>query len=162
MKISLIVAMGLERQIGIQNRIPWHLSSDLQNFKKVTMGHTLVLGRKTFESIGKGLPGRKTIVLTRDPNFTAPNCSRAGSLEEAFELLEAAGETELFIAGGSEVYAKALPLVQRMYLTLVNYDGEADTFFPAYSTEGWKKTFTHNFPGTEKELDWQYEVWDRS
>jgi dihydrofolate reductase len=161
MKISLIVAMGLERQIGIEGKMPWHLPTDLLNFKKLTMGHTLVFGRKTFESVGRALPGRKTIILTRDPNYTAPNCLTAQSVEDAIKLAEQAGETELFIAGGSEVYAKALPYVQRMYLTMVNFDGKADTFFPPYSTEGWKQTFTHFFPPTEKELDWQYQVWDR-
>ena len=161
MRISIIVAMGLSRQIGLQGKIPWHLSSDLQNFKKITMGHTLVLGRRTFESVGKALPGRKTIVLTRDESFTAKDCQRARNLQEAIDLAKEAGETEVFLAGGSEVYARGLALADRLYLSFVNYKGPADTFFPAYTMEAWKKLDSQVFPETEKDLAWTYEVWDR-
>lgn len=161
MRISIIVAMGHQRQIGHQGQIPWHLPADLQNFKKITMGHTLILGRKTFASIGKALPGRSTIVLTRDQSFSADKCLSAQNLEDALELAKNAGETEVFIAGGAEVYAQALPLAQRLYLSFVNYNGEADTFFPPYSTEGWVKTDSQSFSARDHQVSWQFEIWEK-
>jgi dihydrofolate reductase len=163
MKISLIVAMGRSRQIGCKGKIPWHLPSDLQNFKKVTLGHTLLLGRKTFESIGKPLPGRKTIVLTRSDSsiYKDQGCLSVKNLEEALAIAKNSGESEVFIAGGSEVYASALPFVSSLYLSLVDYDGEADTFFPKYSTKGWTQVNTESHPAKDKELAWEYQVWTR-
>lgn len=161
MQISLIVAMGHSRQIGIDGRIPWHLPSDLQNFKKLTMGHTLIFGRKTFESIGRPLPGRKTIVLTRDSKFNAPACIVASNIKDALLLARKAGESEVFIAGGAQIYEEALDHVNRMYLSLVDYDGEADTYFPEYSTEGWERENTQEFAETAKEPAWSFTIWKK-
>ncbi|MBM4148041.1 MAG: dihydrofolate reductase [Lentisphaerae bacterium] len=127
--ISIICAMGRNRGIGVGNRLPWRLPEDLKRFKRLTMGHTLVMGRKTFESIGRPLPGRRNIVISRNPGFRAAGCDMAASLQEA---LSAAGPGEVFVIGGAEVYRSALPLAQRLYLTLVEDEPAADTFFPEY------------------------------
>jgi dihydrofolate reductase len=133
MRKSIIVAASQSGVIGKDGKLPWHLPSDLKRFKALTMGHTLIMGRKTFESIGKPLPGRTTLVLTRQ---TAEMCSFypegvhcARSLDEAMDAAFAAGENEVFICGGGEVYREALPLVDRVYLTVVERDFEGDTRF---------------------------------
>ncbi len=160
MKISLIVAMGLNRQIGLAGKLPWRVPGDLKNFKRITMGHTLIFGRKTYESIGKVLPGRTSIVLTRDANYTVPSCKVVNSLGAALEMAEQSGETETFIAGGSHVYAQSLKFVTRAHITYISYDGEADTFFPEWKMNGWTRTHT-NQSEVEGELSWQYEIWDK-
>lgn len=162
MIVSLIVAMGQQRQIGLRGQIPWHLKEDLQNFKRITMGHTLVLGRKTFESIGKPLPGRKTIVISQNTNYLPQGCTRVSSLPEAIELARSWGEQELFIAGGSQVYASALPLVDKLYLSFVDYKGEADTYFPAYSLDKWRRTHSQGFPVRDDAPSWTFEVWEKT
>ena len=160
MQISLIVAMGESRQIGLKGRIPWHLPSDLKNFKKITMDHTLILGRKTFESIGKALPGRKMIILTQNKDFKEPDCLLAQNLEQALELAKKSGETEVFIAGGAEVYKSALSYVNKLYLSWVDYDGEADVYFPVFSIgRGWTCEQSVRHLKTENEPAWVYEVW---
>jgi len=123
-----IAAMSLNRVIGAGNKIPWHLPEDFQWFKKMTTGHVIVMGRKTFESIGKPLPNRDTVVLSRS-DFQHPGVKTARSLEELPAL---AAEREVFICGGAEVYAQALPLCSDLYLTLVKRHVEGDTFFPPF------------------------------
>src|SRR6266487_6193336 len=123
-----IAAMSLNRVIGAGNKIPWHLPEDFQWFKKMTTGHVIVMGRKTFESIGKPLPNRDTVVLSRS-DFQHPGVKTARSLEELPAL---AAEREVFICGGAEVYARALPLCSDLYLTLVKRHVEGDAFFPQF------------------------------
>jgi len=137
MIISLIVAMDERRGIGKDGRLPWRLPADLKHFKALTMGHHLIMGRKTYQSIGRSLPGRTTIVLTRDPRFRPEGCLVANSLEDALALARGRGEEEAFIAGGAEVYAAALPLADRIYLTQVHAAYEADVYFPAFDLEEW-------------------------
>lgn len=161
MRISLIVAMGPKREIGIHNDIPWKLSADLKNFKKLTLGHTLLMGRRTFESIGKALPGRKTIILSRNLDYKIETCSIASSLEEAFDIAREDGESELFISGGSHIYKQALPFVDRFYFSFVDYHKEADTYFPEYSLKNWKQRICESYPSTGAEPSWTYEVWDK-
>ena len=120
--------MSLNRVIGAGNKIPWHLPEDFKWFKKMTTGHVIVMGRKTFESIGKPLPNRETVVLSRS-DFQYPDVRTIRSLEELPAL--AAGR-EIFICGGAQVYAQALPLCSDLYLTLVKREVEGDTFFPAF------------------------------
>ncbi len=146
---SIIVAMSENRAIGLAGGLPWHLSPDLRRFKKLTMGHHLVMGRRTFESVRVPLPGRRIIVLTRQPHYAAPGVQVAASLEEALGLAEAAGEDEVFIGGGAEVYARALPLADRMYLTLVHALFEADTFFPDFDGNAWEETWREHHPAVE-------------
>ncbi len=129
MKISAILAMSKNRVIGIQNRLPWKLPEDLRRFRVLTEGHGVIMGRKTFESIGKALPHRKNVILTRQPSYSAPGAIVVPSLKKAFEACEGYG-SELFVIGGAEIYSLAFPYFQRIYLTLVHQNIEGDTFFP--------------------------------
>ncbi len=135
MRISIIVAMDANGVIGRDNALPWRLPEDLKRFKQLTMGHALVMGRRTFESIGRPLPGRKNIVVTRRRDFHPVGAVVAHSLDEA---LAAANGDEVFIAGGGEVYRQALPLADRMYVTAVEGTHEGDTFFPPFSAAEWE------------------------
>jgi dihydrofolate reductase len=137
MIVSLVVAMEEGRGIGRDNRLPWHLSADLYLFKKNTMGHHLIMGRKTYDSIGRPLPGRITIVLTRQPGYAAPGVRHAHSLDEALELAKQANEDEVFIIGGGEVFIQALPLARRLYLTQVHARVACDTYFPEFDPVEW-------------------------
>lgn len=137
MIISLIVAMDENGGIGSQNRLPWHLSSDLKRFKALTMGHHLIMGRKTYDSIGRSLPGRSTIVVTRSLEFKALDCSIVHSLYEGIDLARKRGETEVFIIGGGEIFSQALPIADRIYLTRVHTSGVADTYFPEFNPQEW-------------------------
>lgn len=135
--LSLIVAMAENRVIGKDNRIPWHLPADLAYFRETTMGHTVVMGRKTFESIGKPLPGRKNVVLTRNRDFEADGVTVIHSLEELMRL-DDHQEEEVFVIGGAEVYALALPIAQRIYLTLIHTSVEGDSYFPRWEEKEWR------------------------
>lgn len=150
MIISIIAAMDKDRGIGIDNKMPWHLPTDLKRFKRITMGHHLILGRKTFQSIGDPLPGREMIVLSRNPEYKAEGCLVCRSLDEAFQLADAAGEQEVFVVGGGEIYQEALPLADRMYLSLVDTRAEADTHFPQFERESWEVICEQDFPEDEK------------
>jgi dihydrofolate reductase len=136
---SLIVAMDERGGIGKDNRLPWHLSSDLKRFKQLTLGHHLIMGRKTYETIGKPLPGRTMIVITHNPLFRPPGCQVANSLEAALGLAQKNGETEAFIAGGGEIFAQAIALAERVYLTQVHTVTEANIFFPLFSQGDWNE-----------------------
>lgn len=137
MIISLIVAMDEKRGIGKAGKLPWRLSADLRRFRELTMGHHLIVGRKTFESIGKPLPGRPMIVVTRDSTFKPEGCYVAGSVENALSRAAAHGETEAFVIGGAEIYAQTLDVANRLYLTQVHAEVDADTFFPELNHEEW-------------------------
>ncbi len=139
MIVSLIVAMDQNRGIGVNNKLPWHLPADLKRFRELTMGHHIIVGRKTFESIGRPLPGRDTIIVTRNENYQAAGCLIVHSLAEALALAQERGETEVFVCGGAEIYAQAMPLADRIYLTEVQAEVEADTFFPDYDHEQWSE-----------------------
>ncbi len=139
MIISMIVAMDEQNGIAKDGRMPWHISTDLRRFKALTLGHHVVMGRKTFDSIGKALAGRVNVVVTRQAGFAAPGCLRACSLAQALTLAEQAGETEVFVIGGGQIYAQALPLAQRIYLTRVHTDAQADAFFPALAEGEWQE-----------------------
>ena len=138
MLISIIAAMGRNRAIGYKNTLPWRLPTDLQRFKQLTLGHHMIMGRKTFESIGRPLPGRTSIIITRQKDFQAEGCLIAHSLDAAIELAKSRGEQEAFIIGGAEIYAQALSIADRMYLTLVEAEPEADTFFPEFDKTNWR------------------------
>ena len=127
MIVSLIAALDEAGGIGKDGGLPWRLSADLRRFKALTMGHHLIVGRKTYVSIGRPLPGRTLIVLTRDPTFAAPGCLLAASLEQALALAGRRGESEAFIGGGGEIFAQAMPLAGRLYLTHVHTLAACDT-----------------------------------
>ncbi len=133
MSVSVIVAMAKNRVIGRRGKLPWHLPSDLQRFKQLTMGHTLLMGRCTFESIGAALPGRRTIVLSRDPGYRAADCAVVTNIEAALQLVKP-GE-ELFICGGADIYRQTLPFVEKIYLTELDIEVAGDRYFPEISAE---------------------------
>lgn len=134
--LSLIAAMDQNHIIGIQNRLPWHLPADLKHFKQLTIGKPIVMGRTTFESIGKPLPNRRNIVISRNPTFHATGCDIAHSIEQALALTT--NDPETMLIGGASLYAQTLPLARRLYLTLVHTTlSEGDAFFPAINWNDW-------------------------
>lgn len=139
--ISLIAAMSKNRVIGNNNRLPWHIPEELKHFKTTTMGKPMIMGKTTFISMGKKpLPGRTTIVLTRDPNFTHDGVKVANSIEQAMSI---AGDVpEIMVVGGAQIYAQFLPIATRLYLTVVAGDYEGDTYFPELPPESWNLVST--------------------
>lgn len=135
-QICLVAAMGRNRAIGLNGKMPWHLPGELQHFKATTMGNPIVMGRKTWESIGRPLPGRQNIVISRNPNYSQHGIDLCASLQQAIEV---ANGTEIMLIGGGELYRQALPLAARMVLTLVDCEPKADTFFPAWDAAQWQE-----------------------
>ena len=152
MIISLIAALDRRRGIGKDNQLPWRLPADLKRFRELTTGHHIITGRKTFESIGKPLPGRTTIIITRNRDYSAEGCFIVHSLDEALALARTRGEQEAFVIGGAEIYAQALPLADRLYLSLVEAEVEADAFFPAWEASEWRVIETSEAAADEKNL----------
>lgn len=146
-KISLIVAMSENRVIGRGNALPWRLPDDLKHFKRITTGHAVVMGRKTYDSMGKPLANRRNIVITRQGGFRAEGVTVAHSVEEA---IAQAGEGEVFIIGGAEIYKAAMPFVTRMYVTLIGADMEGDTYFPEFSRSEWRLIEQTEHPADER------------
>jgi dihydrofolate reductase len=143
MKIALIVAASQNNVIGLDNQLPWHLPEDLQYFKAVTMGKPILMGRKTYDSIGRPLPGRTNIVLTRDANWSAEGVVVVNDLDSATAASEkacvAAGVDELMIIGGEQIYRKFLPVADKLYLTKVEAVVEGDAYFPAIDSDQWQQ-----------------------
>ena len=137
MILSLIVAMDEKGGIGIANRLPWHLSADLRRFKALTMGHHIIMGRKTYESIGKPLPGRTNVVITRDPNYRADGCLVVHSLDEALRAAQERSEDEAFITGGRQIFTQSIHMADRIYLTQVHAEVMADVYFPDFDLSEW-------------------------
>jgi dihydrofolate reductase len=133
--LIIIVAMDAKRGIGVNNRLAWHLPEDLIRFKQITTGHTIIMGRKTYDSIGKPLPNRRNIVLTRQSNWQAPGVEVAPTLEAAIQL--ARNDEKIFVIGGADVYAQALPLCQQLFVTEIQHDAHCDTFFPIIDKNHW-------------------------
>jgi dihydrofolate reductase len=137
MTITLIVAMDAARGIGIQNRLPWHLPQDLAHFKRQTTGHPIIMGRKTFDSIGRALPKRRNIVITRNPNWQAEGVESVTSLADALQLV---GDAQAFVIGGAEIYALALPRADRLLVTEIAQRFDCDAFFPALEPGIWQES----------------------
>ncbi len=137
MQLAIIVAMGKNRVIGVNNQLPWHLPADLKHFKQLTSGHPVLMGRKTYQSIGKPLPNRSNIVISRQTDFAAPSCLLAASLAEAIKLAEPADQC--FIIGGASLYSEASPLADVIYLTEVDIEIAGDTYFPALNNNDWQE-----------------------
>ncbi|MDR4925993.1 dihydrofolate reductase [Peribacillus sp. YIM B13472] len=136
--ISLIVAMDQNRVIGKNNELPWHLPADLQYFKKVTMGHPIVMGRKTFESIGRVLPGRENVIVTRNQDFKAEGCVVLHDIAQIKTFADNRDE-EVFVIGGAEIFKEILPVTDRLYITEIHETFEGDTFFPVIDENHWDK-----------------------
>ena len=149
MRVTLIAALGRNGVIGKDNRMPWHISEDLKRFKTLTLGHPVVMGRKTFESIGKPLPGRDNIVVTRSPAFVAPGCRVVHSLTEA--LAAAGAADEVFVIGGADIYALAVPMADRLQLTEVDVSTDGDTYFPEFERSAWREVSRE--PGSTADPD---------
>ena len=139
MSLSILVAVAENGVIGRGGDLPWHLSADLGRFKRLTMGHTIIMGRKTWESIGRPLPGRRIVVVTRQPAYRADGVQVVLSLEGALDVARETGDSQPFVVGGAEIYRQALPLATRLYLTRVRADVAGDTHFPAYEESDWHR-----------------------
>lgn len=150
MIVSLLVALDERNGIGLRGGLPWHLAADLKRFKALSMGHHLIMGRKTWDSIGRALPGRTSIIISHDPEYQAEGCLVAHSLDEGLSLAESRGEEEAFVIGGGEIFALALPLADRIYLTRVHAVVAADTFFPEFDTSEWRVVEQAKQPQDEK------------
>lgn len=160
MNISIIVAMDSKGVIGKDNSLPWRLSADLKNFKKITMGKPIVMGRKTHESIGRVLPGRENVVISRDKSYMAKDCTVLHSLECAYAKYS--NLDEIMIMGGAELYSQTLDKADRIYLTEVHADCGGDTFFPAFDRSEWKEVQREDHRADEKnEFDYSFVVLER-
>ena len=134
-RLSMIVAMAKNRAIGINNTLPWRCPEDLKHFKALTMGHHMIMGRKTFDSIGKPLPGRTSVIITRNPEIKIAGCIVAHALDEA--IASCTDDEEIFVVGGAEIYAQALPLIDTLYVTEIQQDMAGDAYFPEFDQTGW-------------------------
>lgn len=152
MKLYLIVAAAHNNVIGNENRLIWHLPADLKHFKNLTMGHTMIMGRKTFESIGMPLKGRKTIIVTSQEDYNAPGCEVANSLDEALKMVK--DEKEVFVAGGAQIYQQIIDNhhVRRIFMTRIFASFEGDTYFPAIDPDKWELVEREDHQPDEKNL----------
>ena len=149
--IAAVVAIGKNRELGLGNKLLWHIPDDLKRFKQLTLGHPIIMGRKTFESIvdyiGHPLPDRPNIVVTRDPEWKYEGVMTVGSVEEGIEKAKELDAGEIHIGGGAQIYQQALPYIDKLYLTIIDDSKEADAFFPEYDSQFTKKVF-------EEEHEW--------
>lgn len=160
MRVTIVVAMATNRVIGRDGRLPWRLPSDLARFKALTMGHTLVMGRRTWDSIGKALPGRRSIVVSRRGAVAAPpEVVVVPSLEGALACARIAGENEAFVVGGASLYAEALALAHRAIVTLVDAEVEGDVQFPPVEWSEWVEVAREDFPAGERD-DFDFAIVD--
>ncbi len=143
--------MDDNRGIGYQGGLPWHISSDLKRFKSLTMGHHIIMGRKTWESIGNPLPGRKMILITKNRDYKAEGCDVVHSLQNALDLAQQGGEDEVFVIGGGQIFNQALPLADKIYLTHVRTITPVDTYFPSYEPCEWSIVHREMIPASEKD-----------
>jgi len=161
--ISLIVAMDRRRGIGYKNKLPWRLPADLKRFREVTMGHHLIVGRRTWESIGRLLPGRHMVILSHDRNLAVAGAAVAHSLGDALKIARSQDDREAFIGGGADVYEQALAIADRIYLTLVEGEFEADTFFPEIDPRRWEEISSQSFTRDEKNpFDHTFKLLERT
>ena len=162
MKISMIAAMAHDRVIGKDNQMPWHLPADLAHFKRVTLGKPVLMGRKTFESIGRPLPGRRNLVISRDPDYQAEGIELVGSVEAALALLAGSSVEELMVIGGGHLYAEMLPSADCLYLTRIDLAVEGDTCFPAFDDGQWQRVDCESHSADEKNPHpYSFETWQR-
>jgi dihydrofolate reductase len=155
MILSIIAAVGKNNELGKDNKLLWHISDDLKRFKKLTMGHTMIMGRKTFESIGKALPGRKTVIISRNLDYKIEGCETFSNIEDAINAHK--NEKEIFVTGGGEIYKQMLEKSDKIYLTKVHVKMDADTFFPEIDEKKWKIESKESFQkGGKNEFDFDF------
>ena len=160
MLVSLIVAMGKNRVIGANGAIPWRLPNELQLFKRVTMGHHIIMGRKTWESIGRLLPGRTTVIVTRQKDYAVAGATVTHSLETALDACR--DDSEVFVIGGGELYRAALPMADRIYLTTVDAEPAGDTRMPTFDEDDWREVSAEAFAADAKHAhDYRFSVLER-
>jgi dihydrofolate reductase len=159
MKISIIVAIAEDNVIGGKGKLLWHLADDLKRFKAITMGHHLLMGRSTYESIGRALPGRTSLVLSNNKNFKAEGCFTFQSFGEAVEFAKQRKEEELMIVGGGQIYRLALPIAARIYLTRVFRKYEGDVTFPEINEDEWKETLKESY--LESDPPFEFRILER-
>ena len=160
-RISIIVAMARNRVIGAGNKIPWHLPGELKMFKAITMGHHIIMGRNTWESIGRLLPGRTTVIVTRQRDYAVPGAIVAASLDDA--IAACGGDDETFVIGGGQLYEAALPLANRIYLTTVNADVAGNTLMPQFDLAQWREHSAQDHAADEKNpYDYRLTIYDRN
>ena len=160
-RVSVIAALARNRVIGIENRLPWRLPEDLARFKALTLGHPILMGRKTFESLGRPLPGRTNIVVTRNPDYRPEGGLVAGSIDAALALC--AGADEVFFIGGAELYAQVIPLADRLYLTEVAIEAEGDAWFPDYDRRAFREIARESQTGHKGDaLRFDFVVYERA
>lgn len=158
--LSIIVAVSENNVVGKENKLPWKLSADLKHLKSLTMGHHIIMGRKTWESLGKALPGRINVVITTDKNFKAEGGVVVQSLKEA--LTVSSSDDEIFIFGGGKIFKEAMPLVKKIYMTKVHSIIDGDTFFPVLDMKDWKETSREDFKADEKnQYDYSFVTLER-
>ncbi len=162
MNISCIVAVAQNNIIGKDNDIPWYLPADLQYFKKTTLGHTVIMGRNCYTSIGRPLPKRTNIIITRDPFFISSNCLIARSIPEALSLAHSEGESEVFIIGGGQIYEQSTELWDKLYLTEVDLKVDGDVFFPEVDFKKWKMTSVEAYEKDDKnEYNYTFKIFEK-
>jgi dihydrofolate reductase len=162
MKISLVVAVSENQVIGKDNQLLWRLPNDMKFFKNTTWAMPVIMGRKTFASLGKALKGRTNIVITRNPSWSAEGVQCAPSLEQALVLAQDTDALEVFVIGGGEIYREAMPLAHRIYLTRVHAAFEGDTYFPVLESSDWKKVSELDFTADEQHAyAYSFQVWER-
>lgn len=159
-RLSLIAAVAANGVIGSDNALPWRLPEDLKRFKALTTGHPVIMGRKTFESIGRPLPGRRNIVISRNEGYKADGCEVATSLSAALNSCRA-GSNEIFVIGGAQIYAEALPQAQRLYLTEIRRDFAGDARFPTFDRHHWQEISRERLR-TPEGLEFDFAVYDRN
>jgi len=160
--ISIIAAVDQAGGIGKDSRLPWHLSQDLRRFKQLTLGHHIIMGRKTYESIGRPLPGRQSIVITRNPEYQEKSIIIAPSISTALQIATDNGEDEVFVIGGGEIYEQILPFADRIYLTEVNSISDCDTFFPVIDLDEWEVESTVYHAADDKnQFDHTFQLLNR-
>jgi len=158
-QLTLIVALDAQRGIGIDNKLPWHLPEDLAHFKRQTTGHAIIMGRKTFDSIGRALPNRRNIVVTRNPAWRHDGVEAAGSLDAAIAL---AGEAPAFIIGGAQIFEAALPLAQRLVVTEIAHTFACDTFFPPLPAGAWLETARESHHSDASGYDYAFITYEKA
>lgn len=162
MIISLVVAAANNNAIGKEGKMPWHLPNDLKHFKNITWGMPVVMGRKTFESLGKPLPGRKNIVITRQKEWEADGSVKAANIKDALFIAQQADANEIMVIGGGEIFKALLSRAEKIYMTRVEAAPEADTFFPEIDPEKWHLMSQQNYEADEKNAyNYSFQTWER-
>lgn len=160
--ISLLVAMDRNNVIGFENDMPWHLPNDLKYFKEKTTGHTIIMGRKTYDSIGRPLPNRKNVILTRQTTEFPNDVEVIHSIEEIYEWQKSHPNEELFVIGGGDIFKQVLPFADRLYITKIDEAFEGDTFFPKFSLSDWKLTTSiKGEKDSKNNYDYYFQQYDR-